>query len=343
MLCRKPLVLHKNPDAYFKFSNDPKQWLKGIPVPCGQCLMCRINKRRQWTTRLLLEAMAHKDNSFWTLTYNDDNLPFAQESPSLVYRDIQLFLKRLRKSLHPFRFYCACEYGSKSFRPHYHLILFGVSHSDAEVVSRCWSSKTSNTISHCFLCYGKHSAEPIFEINSSLGNVYLGYDSSYTAMQYVAGYVTKKLSADRLSRRDPDYRTRYIDGRERERAIMSRNPGIGIPTLLEISKQLYQNARSTGSFPTYLEFEHKRLPFDRTLLAYLSVLFPEYFNPLDSAYRAKAEYDLLVSNPDLLSSASADMLDRLGKVGTFRFLSDDQKAKNIEAKLKIKGVFDREA
>ena len=340
-------MLHKNPDAYFKYSKSPAEWQKGLAFPCGQCLMCRINKRRLWTTRLYLEARCHHPDSisFFTLTYNDENLTYAESAPTLVYRDVQLFLKRLRKALFPltFRLYCGCEYGSQSLRPHYHLILFGVPPSCYEVVSRCWSSPTSHTLSHCYQCVTKHSANVLCEIKSGLGNTYLGYDCSMEAMQYVAGYVTKKIAVGRLPKVDENYRTRYVDGRERERAIMSRNPGIGVPALLSISKQLKDHADLKHEFPTSLSICGKNLPFDRTLLSYLSYLFPEYFDPFKAAYQAKDEYDNLVAHPELLSGPDKSFMERLGIVGAYRFSSDSQKAKNIEAKLRIKGVFDREA
>ena len=46
-----------------------------VPFGCGQCLPCRVNKRRLWTNRIMLESMCHDDNAFVTLTYNDDNIP----------------------------------------------------------------------------------------------------------------------------------------------------------------------------------------------------------------------------------------------------------------------------
>lgn len=47
----------------------------------------------------------------------------------LYYRDIQLFLKRIRKHIYKYygekiRFYVIGEYGTKSLRPHWHLLLF---------------------------------------------------------------------------------------------------------------------------------------------------------------------------------------------------------------------------
>lgn len=90
---------------------------------CGQCLPCRINRQRLWTIRCLLEAGQHQHSSYVTLTYDDKHLPL---SGSVSLRDIQLFFKRLRRRGHEFRYYACAEYGERSWRPHYHAILFGL-------------------------------------------------------------------------------------------------------------------------------------------------------------------------------------------------------------------------
>ena len=106
-------------------------------VPCGQCLACRLNYARMWSIRIIHESQLYYRNVFATLTYNDDNLP---EDKSLSKRALQLFLKRLRKSLSPrkIRYFAVGEYGGKFGRPHYHAILFNVSKRDLEVVRSCW-------------------------------------------------------------------------------------------------------------------------------------------------------------------------------------------------------------
>lgn len=75
-----------------------------------------------WTFRILLENKDHEYSSFVTLTYRDTDLP-----EKLDISDIQKFLKRLRRSTpNPVRYFCVGEYGTKTARPHWHLILFGV-------------------------------------------------------------------------------------------------------------------------------------------------------------------------------------------------------------------------
>lgn len=100
-----------------------------VTVACGKCLECLSKYSTEWSFRIYLEAQLHKEVSFITLTYDNEHLP---ENGSLVRRDIQLFIKRLRKYVQPAKFrifYCG-EYGSKGGRPHFHLITFGYTPSD---------------------------------------------------------------------------------------------------------------------------------------------------------------------------------------------------------------------
>lgn len=100
-----------------------KPFTRGLDAfGCGQCLPCRINKQRMWTTRLVLEASV-QPGFFVTLTYNQQSLP--KEGLSKIH--CQQYLKNLRRSVAPrtVRYFCVGEYGEKFGRPHYHLALFG--------------------------------------------------------------------------------------------------------------------------------------------------------------------------------------------------------------------------
>lgn len=102
---------------------------KQITAPCGKCLGCYIDKVSEWALRARLELRNHKEACFVTLTYDEENLPPGAE---LRRKDIQDFLKRLRRSLEPLkiRYYGCAEYGEKGNRPHFHLIIFGWKPSD---------------------------------------------------------------------------------------------------------------------------------------------------------------------------------------------------------------------
>lgn len=124
MLCSNPYI--KNEDE-----------LK-TAFPCGKCEECKANKARIWKHRILLEADLYPINSFVTLTYNDNYLP----SDNSVSKDeVQRYLKRLRyyldiKDKRKLRYFAVGEYGSETFRPHYHLCLFGV--GDIESINKAW-------------------------------------------------------------------------------------------------------------------------------------------------------------------------------------------------------------
>lgn len=98
--------------------------MKPIDVPCNKCRGCRLAKAAEWGVRCHHESQMHEYNSFITLTYNDEHLP---SNFSVDPRTFELFMKRLRKSIEPkeIRFFGCGEYGGKTFRPHYHSIIFG--------------------------------------------------------------------------------------------------------------------------------------------------------------------------------------------------------------------------
>jgi len=67
----------------------------------------------------------HYDSKFVTLTYADNELTWKSGQPQLVKKDLQLWFKRLRKAGYKFRYFAVGEYGSHTYRPHYHIIVFG--------------------------------------------------------------------------------------------------------------------------------------------------------------------------------------------------------------------------
>lgn len=94
-----------------------------IEVACGKCLECLQQKSNEWAHRIVDECKQHDQNCFVTLTYNEANKPV---DGSVSRRELQLFLKRLRKAIDvPIRFFACGEYGKKALRPHYHVIVFG--------------------------------------------------------------------------------------------------------------------------------------------------------------------------------------------------------------------------
>lgn len=95
-----------------------------MPIPCGKCPYCLHKKQNEWIFRARNELITCKSAFFITLTYAPEHLP---EDGEVHKEHVQLWLKRFRKYFNfkvRFRYYCSGEYGSKSYRPHYHLIIF---------------------------------------------------------------------------------------------------------------------------------------------------------------------------------------------------------------------------
>ncbi len=111
------------------------------PVSCKQCTGCRQEYSRQWALRNMHEASLWLNNIFITLTYDNEHLP---EHGTLVKKDFQNFIKRLRKQLkgHKIKYYACGEYGSITIRPHYHFIMFNLPIQwiqDPEIVAQVWT------------------------------------------------------------------------------------------------------------------------------------------------------------------------------------------------------------
>lgn len=116
-----------------------------IIVPCGWCRGCRARKAQDWAVRAVHEAQLNPRSCFITLTFADDQLPSGL---SVDVRDWQLFAKRVRKKMGPFRFLACGEYGDRNLRPHYHACLFGIDFSEDRKLHsekrgyRLWRSPT---------------------------------------------------------------------------------------------------------------------------------------------------------------------------------------------------------
>lgn len=192
----------------------------------------------------MLEAVQYSENAFVTLTYDDEHMP---EGGTLVPRDLQLFLKRLRKKLapHKIRYFAVGEYGEQTFRPHYHLALFGFG-TCVHGVSR-YSRSRQNCCVRCDLVRDTWG----------LGLISLGTLEDASAA-YIARYVAKKMTCphdDRLQGRYPEF------------ARMSLRPGIGGDAMHEVASVLMEFALDDTlvDVPNCLRHGAKLLPLGRYL------------------------------------------------------------------------------
>lgn len=116
---------------------------KPLFVPCGKCYACRLNKRMEWTYRLSKELYVSVSAYFVTLSYSDEYLKYhvnrqtGEVAAVLNKVDLQTFIKRLRY-YSKFRYFAVGEYGEKTMRPHYHLLIFNLSRSAAMKIESVW-------------------------------------------------------------------------------------------------------------------------------------------------------------------------------------------------------------
>lgn len=254
----------------------------GKAFPCGRCLPCLFNRRRVWTHRIVLEAAQYEHNTFVTLTYNDCSLPFLNAASNssvatLVPDHLQNWLKRLRKAIAPsrLRFYACGEYGDESWRPHYHAALFGF--------PTCVRGRTRRKVG---------SGRPIWDgccVQCELvgktwghGDVDLGM-LEVSSAQYVAGYVTKKMTTADDQR---------LVGRHPEFARMSNRPGIGHSALHEVASVIMQFNLDTreGDVPVALAHGKRKLPLGRYMRRKLRALIGKEENaPLSEVQKYEEE------------------------------------------------------
>lgn len=196
---------------------DRRQANTALPmrVPCGQCAGCRLEKSRQWASRITLEAGLYSSNSFVTLTYSDEFLP---RYGNLDYEAPVLFMKRLRKRFGDgIRSFGSAEYGEISGRPHYHLCLLNFEFPD---LSRVEDSRTG----------GVQYESPILNSLWPFGRA-VSSELNFETAAYTARYVLKKMSASPEKKLFMD-ELGEIHERPPDRSVcVSRRPGIGKPFL----------------------------------------------------------------------------------------------------------------
>lgn len=195
----------------------------GIPVqvPCGKCIECKLEHSRQWAVRCMHEKRMHTDAAFLTLTYDNDHLP---SGGTLVKRDLQLFMKRLR-TMHTgsgLRFFACGEYGEKSKRPHYHVLMLSHSFNDLRPAARVFQSRSR---SDKYTLYQSKTLSKLWTAGSSLVG-----DVTFDSCAYVARYCTKKITGPIAAA--------HYNGRLPEFLVMSLRPGIGMTYLLKYHSEL---------------------------------------------------------------------------------------------------------
>jgi hypothetical protein len=149
------------------------------------------------------------------------------------------------------RFYAVGEYGTKTQRPHYHYCLFGfppcldLVRQKYLMQNKCWRP-----------CNCRHCS--FITSVWDYGHIMLG-DLTHDSAQYVAGYVTKKMTSDKT-----DFQQKFLQGRHPEFARMSNRPGIARGYVDKIIHSLHnQSIDSSCDLPISLSHGGKRRPLGR--------------------------------------------------------------------------------
>lgn len=258
MPCYNPTRVVQNGDRRVQWNKDWRwaQYLDGetrLNIPCRSCIGCNQASAREWSVRGYHEAKSHNhdvtdpitritdeipNSCVVTLTYNPDHLP---EDGLLDKKALRGFLQRLRnlriaehKKRTPntpyknIRFFGCGEYGGKTSRPHFHIVLHGESFSDrynlhsgdlqklegSYTLDKLWSKKLS-------------PSEP----KTNMGRATV--DSfTFAGAAYVSGYVAKKLNS--------------LDGWKHQGPIREETDPSGVTTFKPISPEFRAMSNHPG-------------------------------------------------------------------------------------------------
>lgn len=177
--------------AHHRYSDDDI-----ILIPCGKCAACNLARAKEWSARMALELPYYDPDSvfFLTITYDDMHVPWHisdntdyPDVQTLCKRDIQLLIKRIRKSLpsRSFRYYVVGEYGPHTLRPHYHAIFYGLKFPDLIASHK---SHSGSLLYESNLMYSFWSDS----FGTPKGNVFIAPVSVKTCL-YCARYTAKKM------------------------------------------------------------------------------------------------------------------------------------------------------
>ena len=231
MPCYSPLTAYQSFSGEIFFAEHKcRDQRRQLQLPCGQCHGCRLERSRQWAVRCLHEAQLHTENSFLTLTYAPEHLP---KNGSLDFKHPQDFLKRLRYYYprhkgYNLRYYGGGEYGEETFRPHYHICLFG----------KDWDDKTF---------YTKNAQGDTIWTSRRLDEIWgMGQwttgEVNFRTAAYTARYIMQKRtgpnSKDHYKRYDTNGEPYWL---EPEDNFMSLKPAIGAGFFHKYADDIYNH------------------------------------------------------------------------------------------------------
>lgn len=263
---------YKYDPEYMRLLGNSMVFYNFIEIPCGHCIGCKLDYSLDWAMRIVCEASLYDSNYFVTLTYGDDCLP---KDGLVSKRDLQLFNKKVRNKYGDgVRFFGCGEYGSKTLRPHYHVIYFNLPLID-------------------LVPFGKNREGDNYYLSQELTDLWkkgfvLVADVSLKSAAYVARYSVKGLK-NSLSGYEP-----FL--------LMSRRPGIGANFVNTKLFDIYNTDR------VYFKFDEnkKSLKPNRYYDSQLEKKYPEL---LEQWKELRRYYSEIATTSQLVNSPYYDVRD----------------------------------
>lgn len=300
MTCWNPIRGYRGPGGCIVTTRSRSLGSVPAVAPCGQCQGCRLDRAQSWAVRIAHEASLYEDNCFVTLTYNDDNLPTGG---NLSKRDLQLFFKRLRKSIAPkrVRYFAAGEYGDKNFRPHYHVILFGYRPAD----SWLWRVARNTKI------WRATSLEKLWSIaGKPIGNVEFG-TVNFDSGGYVARYCLKKSTNNHQGRYDRvDPETGEIWTVDPEFMVCSTVPMIGHGWLKQFERDCFPS--------DFLVVDGRKVPIPRAYVRKMTKSGSTSSLGFDEEDAKRRRHLSLKFDPKRIANSTDERLEVRGEVQRLR-------------------------
>lgn len=153
-------------------------------VPCGKCAFCLKSKRNSWMFRIYHEMRDQEHKGYFlTMTYDEKHVRRVgpdRKVLSLRFRDVQLYIKRLRKAKYYAKYICVGEYGGTTLRPHYHMLLW--TDAPVEFLERNWKSSIDDSV---------------------MGSIHFGTLNMRSAMYTLKYIIQPKVVVDKEDPREP--------------------------------------------------------------------------------------------------------------------------------------------
>lgn len=200
---------------------------EGVPLPCGRhCDECLKRRVSGWSFRLLKEAEKSISAFFITLTYHSPPITKGGYM-NLKKSDVTKFIRKIRKQHNDkkgIKYFAVGEYGSRTKRPHYHIIMFNVELDKILSKSEAHDIKTNKIVldGKAMLNLAAWSDEGQSKGYATIGAL------SPASVAYTLKYVSKKS-------RIPMHKN---DDRQPEFAHMSK--GLGLNYLTPANYKMHQ-------------------------------------------------------------------------------------------------------